>query len=80
MKTRLARIIALTLGTALTSSVAFASNLKIIKDIIGVKKGQKVAFNVPVGSLKIKTCDCDQISINLDPSVGCVFKGRKKVL
>ena len=65
MKTRLTQIIALTLGTALTSSVAFASDLKIIKDTIDVTKGQTVAFNVPVGSLKIKTCDCDQISIKV---------------
>ena len=65
MKTRLAQIIALTLGTALTSTVALASDLKIIKDTIDVTTGQTVSFNVPVGSLKIKTCDCDQISVKV---------------
>lgn len=37
----------------------------MIKETIDVQNGQAVSFNVPVGSLKIETCDCDQISVKV---------------
>lgn len=58
-------LIALALFTTLASSTAMAKDIKRINKTIEVEEGQKISLNVPVGSLDVQTCDCNEITIKV---------------
>ena len=65
MKTALTQLITVATFAALTSTSAMAKDSKTITKTLDIDSGQKISFNVPVGSLKIKTCQCDELSLKV---------------
>ncbi|NQZ07177.1 MAG: hypothetical protein HRT35_08445 [Algicola sp.] len=58
-------LVALALFTTLASSTVMAKDVKRISKTMDVEQGQKISLNVPVGSLDVQTCDCNEITIKV---------------
>ena len=65
MKTTIARLFTLATLCTLTSTAAFAKDSKTINQTIDVTQGQMIRLDVPVGTIRIDTCQCDQISLQV---------------
>lgn len=73
---------ALALTTALFSSnLVIAKDSKLIKETIDIDKGHHVVVAVPVGSLEVETCACNEmsISVRVEPSNDGWFSSGKNV-
>jgi hypothetical protein len=65
-------LVAFALCSALATGTALADDVKTLRKTVEVEKGQKISFNVPVGSLKVETCDCNEVTVKVkvEPSDG----------
>jgi hypothetical protein len=51
--------------STVAATSAFAKDVKHISKTVKVDEGQAISLNVPVGSLKVETCTCNEVTLDI---------------
>jgi hypothetical protein len=63
-------LVAFALLSTLATTSALAKDVKHITKTVDVDNGQKISLHVPVGSLDVEICDCNEITIKVKVEAG----------